>query len=386
MLIYLLVFGGSIGLTVYGEHLNKKENRKGFYLCMIFAVLLVVLLAGLRAVPVGTDGPAYERWVYNAAECTSFAEARFVGRSTELVYMLLVYLVAKSTGNVNVLFFITASLTYGMYMFGIVKLGKNISISYAWAAYLFLCYGYSLNSLRQALAMTALVLAFMLLREKKYLFSGIVVIAAVLCHNSAGLIAAGMLVVYCLLQKWDTWFLKVGILAATALAVFGYEPVFYQLNRVGILPDRFSGYVAGASFIHFSLNPILVRLPFFLLVLFFYRDYAKDGRNSGEITKVDADFLLVMMGMEMILSELRVISVPLYRICLYFGVFRCLGIGRLVYAVNKSEKYKKWSKLLCAALIGMLVVIWLYQVVLQGNDEIYPYTSEILHIGADTLC
>ena len=368
MLIYLLVFGGSIGLTVYGEYLNKKEKRKGFYLCMIFAVLLVVLLAGLRAVPVGTDGPAYERWVYNAAECTSFAEARFVGRSTELVYMLLVYLVAKSTGNVNVLFFITASLTYGMYMFGIVKLGKNISISYAWAAYLFLCYGYSLNSLRQALAMTALVLAFVLLREKKYLFSGIVVIAAVLCHNSAGLIAAGMLVVYCLLQKWDTWFLKVGILAATALAVFGYEPVFYQLNRVGILPDRFSGYVAGASFIHFSLNPILVRLPFFLLVLFFYRDYAKDGENSGEMTKVDADFLLVMMGMEMILSELRVISVPLYRICLYFGVFRCLGIGRLVHAV-----------------IGMLVVIWLYQVVLQGNDEIYPYTSEILHIGADTL-
>lgn len=385
MLIYLLVFGVSIGLTVYGEYLNKKENRKGFYLCMIFAVLLVVLLAGLRAVPVGTDGPAYERWVYNAAECTSFAEARFVGRSTELVYMLLVYLVAKSTGNVNVLFFITASLTYGMYMFGIVKLGKNISISYAWAAYLFLCYGYSLNSLRQALAMTALIFAFVLLREKKYLFSGIVVIAAVLCHNSVGLIAAGMLVVYCLLQKWDTWFLKVGILAATALAVFGYEPVFYQLNRVGILPDRFSGYVAGVSFIHFSLNPILVRLPFFLLVLFFYRDYAKDGGNSGEMTKVDADFLLVMMGMEMILSELRVISVPLYRICLYFGVFRCLGIGRLVYAVNKSEKYKKWSKLLCAALIGMLVVIWLYQVVLQGNDEIYPYTSEILHIGADTL-
>lgn len=385
MLIYLLVFGGSIGLTVYGEYLNKKENRKGFYLCMIFAVLLVVLLAGLRAVPVGTDGPAYERWVYNAAECTSFAEARFVGRSTELVYMLLVYLVAKSTGNVNVLFFITASLTYGMYMFGIVKLGKNISISYAWAAYLFLCYGYSLNSLRQALAMTALIFAFVLFREKKYLFSGIVVIAAVLCHNSAGLIAAGMLVVYCLLQKWDTWFLKVGILAATALAVFGYEPVFYQLNRVGILPDRFSGYVEGASFIPFSLNPILVRLPFFLLVLFFYRDYAKDGGNSGEMTKVDVDFLLVMMGMEMILSELRVISVPLYRICLYFGVFRCLGIGRLVYAVNKSEKYKKWSKFLCAALIGMLVVIWLYQVVLQGNDEIYPYTSEILHIGADTL-
>lgn len=385
MLIYLLVFGVSIGLTVYGEYLNKKGNRKGFYLCMIFAVLLVVLLAGLRAVPVGTDGPAYERWVQKAAEYEDFADARFVGYSTEPVFMLLVYFVAKTTGSVQLLFALTALFTYGLFMTALIRLRNDSSIPFAWATYLFLFFGHSLNELRQALAMTALIFAFVLLREKKYLFSGIAVIVAVLCHNSAGLIAAGMLVVYCLLQKWDTWFLKVGILAATALAVFGYEPVFYQLNRVGILPDRFSGYVAEASFIHFSLNPILVRLPFFLLVLFFYRDYAKDEGNSGEMTKVDADFLLVMMGMEMILSELRVISVPLYRICLYFGVFRCLGIGRLVYAVNKSEKYKKWSKLLCAALIGMLVVIWLYQVVLQGNDEIYPYTSEILHIGADTL-
>lgn len=73
--------------------------------------------------------------------------------------------------------------------------------------------------------------------------------------------------------------LKVGILAATALAVFGYEPVFYQLNRVGILPDRFSGYVAGASFIHFSLNPILVRLPFFC----WYSSSTGIMQKTGEI-------------------------------------------------------------------------------------------------------
>lgn len=86
-------------------------------------------------------------------------------------------------------------------MAALIRLRNDSSIPFAWAAYLFLFFGHSLNELRQALAMTALVLAFVLLREKKYLFSGIVVIAAVLCHNSAGLIAAGMLVVYCLLQN-----------------------------------------------------------------------------------------------------------------------------------------------------------------------------------------
>lgn len=35
--------------------------------------------------------------------------------------------------------------------------------------------------------------------------------------------------------------------------------------------------------------------------------------------------------------------------------------------------------------LALLVVIWLYQVVLKGNDGIYPYTSRILHIGRETL-
>ena len=87
----------------------------------------------------------------------------------------------------------------------------------------------------------------------------------------------------------------------------------------------------------------------------------------------------------MILSELRIFSVTLYRICLYFGVFRCLGIGRLVAALRESPKFRKWEKPIIVLLLAMLAVIWVYQVVLQGNDEIYPYTSELLHISEGML-
>ena len=38
-----------------------------------------------------------------------------------------------------------------------------------------------------------------------------------------------------------------------------------------------------------------------------------------------------------------------------------------------------------AAMWGMLVIIWIYQAYIQGNNAICPYTSEILHIGRETF-
>ena len=49
MLIYLGAFAVSVGIAAYGEHLRtKKNNEKGFYLCLALAVLVMAVLAGLR--------------------------------------------------------------------------------------------------------------------------------------------------------------------------------------------------------------------------------------------------------------------------------------------------------------------------------------------------
>ena len=56
MLIYLGTFAASVGIAAYGEHLRtKKNNEKGFYLCLALAVLVMAVLAGLRDPSIGTD-------------------------------------------------------------------------------------------------------------------------------------------------------------------------------------------------------------------------------------------------------------------------------------------------------------------------------------------
>ena len=55
MLIYLGAFAVSVGIAAYGEHLRtKKNNEKGFYLCLALAVLVMAVLAGLRDPSIGT--------------------------------------------------------------------------------------------------------------------------------------------------------------------------------------------------------------------------------------------------------------------------------------------------------------------------------------------
>lgn len=54
-------------LAAYGEHLRtKKNNEKGFYLCLALAVLVMAVLAGLRDPSIGTDSVVYEGWVADA--------------------------------------------------------------------------------------------------------------------------------------------------------------------------------------------------------------------------------------------------------------------------------------------------------------------------------
>lgn len=70
MLIYLGAFAVSVGIAAYGEHLRtKKNNEKGFYLCLALAVLVMAVLAGLRDPSIGTDSVVYEEWGGGMQSC-----------------------------------------------------------------------------------------------------------------------------------------------------------------------------------------------------------------------------------------------------------------------------------------------------------------------------
>lgn len=80
-----------------------------------------------------------------------------------------------------------------------------------------------------------------------------------------------------------------------------------------------------------------------------------------------------MMLLEILTAEMRTINTTLYRLSLYFGMYRCIGIGRLVKTLKLSNRM-----IVATILWILLIVTWIYQNVIQGNNQIYPFTSELI--------
>lgn len=381
MLIYLGTFAVSFGLAAYGEHLKTRDNnKKAFYLCLSLAVLVMTVLAAFRDPAIGTDSEVYRVWVEDAMGQSSLMECIRSRHATEPLFMTLVYLAAHLFGDVHALYFIVDLLACGLFMLGLVQYQEHISVSYAWLAYLCLYYGDTYNAERQSVALGVAFLAFAFAWKKKYHWSVLLLAVSCLFHN-ATFISFGALAIYILMQYFDNVWVKGGLAAFSVyLAFFGKAVVKLSLN-IGFV-NRLYGYYYDANAGGFSLNPIIVRLPFLLLPLIFYRWYAREEREKRPgFTRSEADFWIIMILMEMATAQLRNVTVPLYRICLYFAFFRYLSIGRMAKCLE-DDRLRRFVQ---AALAGMLVLIWIYQAVLQGNNAIYPYTSQFLHISAGTL-
>ena len=120
MLIYLGTFAASVGIAAYGEHLRtKKNNEKGFYLCLALAVLVMAVLAGLRDPSIGTDSVVYEGWVADAKLQDGLLACIRQRHKTEPLFMTLVYLAAHVFGDVHWLYFMVDLLACGLFMIGL---------------------------------------------------------------------------------------------------------------------------------------------------------------------------------------------------------------------------------------------------------------------------
>ena len=150
-----------------------------------------------------------------------------------------------------------------------------------------------------------------------------VLLLAVSClfHN-ATFISFGALLIYILLQHFDNWWVKGGLAAFSVYLAFFSKAVVRLALNVDFI-DRLYGYYYDANAGGFTLNPIIVRLPFLILPIVLYRWYAKEeGAGHRRFTRSDADFWIVMILIEMATAQLRNINVPLYRCLLYTS--RCV--------------------------------------------------------------
>ena len=420
---YLITFLISILLCAAAERvMDKSRVFSGLFLGA--SVLVPVLLAGARDYSVGTDITTYGNYVFsgagNARDLWDYLNS---WSNIEPLYRALAFGVSRFTNNAHWFYLVTALIICGFTMAGLVYYRRWCSLTLGWACFLFLFYGDTLNTMRQCLALALVFFAFPMLLEKKYVLYAVLQAAAILFHVT-GAIALCIPLLYLIMRRMPPLWLQFFFIIGFMTMILIYSPLLRVVMSWKILPAKFSRYIA--SGVAFALKPTILRLPFLVPIVLYYDRFCgfgleqlcdeelggtlcdtpggtlragtdvipgvvsdisggtpctktpSDTLRPGAAAKMERErfkghysfgmFVVLALLLEICTVQLRSVKPALYRISYYFGYYRFIAYPRLVRILRKDNR-----ALVTAALILYLLVLWYYQNVIQGNNEVIPY-------------
>lgn len=224
LIIYLLTFLIAIVLTflaeliLKGDDINsnvKVSNNKSRLVALLLislAVLLLSIIASLRAVTVGTDVTTYIinnfSYAQNSSNFFDFYNGQImngiylakISEVMEPLFALIIFVGAKA-GSIGVTFFIIEFLIVTPIYIVLYLNRKNGSMAIGITLFLFLFYNFSLSGMRQSIAMSLFLLATYFLLNGSRWKAILLLVLAYFFHTSIMIVSIILFVVYFILDR-----------------------------------------------------------------------------------------------------------------------------------------------------------------------------------------
>ena len=381
---YLLCFTLSSVFTGCASYF-KKKNRLLFLIISIIAILFPCVLAGARDYSIGSDVLIYGNHIFNNSLSLSFTE--YMKTDAEFLYLILVYVCSHICPNLFFQYFIIEAIIFVPIY---ITLQRDESCRYAWlgiAVYFLVLFPYSLNLLRQSIAVSIVLYSLHFVLNHKLKWFILSVFIAVMFHKTA-IIALLIYPVFLLIQgedhkiKTNTKISKIqkfatkhGTTVSWLMIIVSFF-VLTQLNRIisafymfdnesySYFYDRLGGQV---SLLNVFIQ-IFLLIPVFLIYLINNKYYSYKDNNLKVL------FTLTAMGL--VLYQARIISTEMYRVSMYFFVFLPVFIEKTINL--KGKQSRRWLN--AFIILFFAVIYFVYFFVNCKWNKIYPYTSTILGI------
>lgn len=377
MLPYLVSFCAT--LFVLAVIQSWPRNSVGYIFWSIVAVLIPCILAGMRADSIGTDVAVYAKPLFDVAHsCSSFGEfygSGFVQHWSyanvsefELGYLVLVWISSRLFDFVQGLLFLTQLLIVVPIYWTLTREGNKETLAMGMCLFLFLYFNQSLNMMRQWIAMAFVFFGAVGLYKKngstENHIAGIVSILIGASFHTSAVLGLAVFAIRSYMDSSSNGQLKkvVHVCGLALIAILFIGPVASLLTSFG-----FGSYVAGYlgnQSVGIMPNQIIMRLPLIVFALIAFR--RTEQRDSF------AAFLLCMVIVGVLLSQLTSLSDHGGRIGLYFDMFALVLPSALLrtYQINNATRFAIKS-----VLIVYAVIYWAYFYVLMGSSETVPYLA-----------
>lgn len=308
------------------------------------ALIITAVCAASRSVDSGGDSALYGDILFNGALSSDNWDSYYVRfhesyYSMEPLYLFLTYVVGLFTDNYHILFFVVSIIINYLIYDGICRLKNHFELEYWYAMLVFylMFWRQSMNITRQCLALAVVFWGFRFIFEKKPYKYALVVIISMLFHISAA-VAFALYPLYYGIQQRKMRRLVVGVIIILGLLfILQYAKVIDFLSGFNILPGKFFT-VYSLSGTAWSPYALFTKMP--LLAYFGYN--AVRTRKMGDTVDWNNWYFVLLIALDIIISQLSGISTFLFRLALYFSY-----PSILFFASLKKRKERWWMLVYC---------------------------------------
>ncbi|CUO14510.1 Uncharacterised protein [Turicibacter sanguinis] len=344
MLIYILQIVLIIAFYLLFSYKGFTRRKEKYFLCITFLILAIV--AGIRNYTVGYDTPQYVI-AYKKAAGLSFSQFSLL--RYEYGFTFLCVLLNKITANPQILIFITSLFINFSIVKFISKNSKNKLLSIL--IYLLLNhYFFYTSAMRQALAVSIILLGFDNLKNKKYIKFTLYVLIASLFHQSAIL---ALLFILFNNKKYNKNFVYQLLIIFVVFFIFG-KNIFNFLVR---LSPRLAGYSTSkfnvenyfGAFFQFILNLILFGIGY-LITYKYEKNLLKDRKNPNNI-------YIGILAVANIFSLLTMKVSIFNRFSPYFSIFIIIWLPNSIVKIQNPKNKIFITTVIVSCLFCYWVII-----------------------------
>lgn len=369
--------------------INRIYKYKRLHIfCAIVVILLPAILAGCRDYTIGTDVNVYAKPVFDRARYSSSflslsnsVSNSYMG-SIEPGFLLLAFIVSRFTTDAH-WFLFAISLFIGVFIYAsLYRMREHCSMFLGTLIYLTMIYPDSLNLMRQCMAISIILFSITFLLEKKFVRYFSLIIISYFFHRSALIALTIPIVCWVIGDDRKTanaesikvkikWWLRVIVLSLLIAGfTIGFQAISQMLIAYGIVSSKYLNFVTQINSDQLSTRAVFY---YFLIAIIIF---GRRNQNWYGYT-----FLTIEIA-NLILYSLRSQMVWLYRVGLYFMYCRIFSASQVhlrlgqIFRTGKI-KHEDIYAVLC---IIFCILYWQFFYVIWNNNEIIPYTSQLLGI------
>lgn len=361
MIPYLAVFIITILATALAHKNQSSRVLLIFYSSM--AIITPSVLAGLRDVTIGTDTSLYGIPCYEVAEKTGSLALTLAASEWDPLFTIMVYL-GYIGGDIAWSLFYVELFVMSNVFFAIYLIRDELKMWKAMFVFLFIFFNFSLNIMRQSMALSVCLLAFVLILKNYKKISLSLFLLAFFCHRTTIVFSLPLLLYYYTVIKGNK--VKTIHIFYMLLFLLFIRPLGLFIISHGFLSGHFLPYFEEEETMYSNTNTLsqIILLGFSMI---FYR---------GLLKKDNIDYFSVRISMfTFVFFMSSIISLWAFRMAYYFEILTVITFPRLM-----AKKMMPNTKIAKFVFFCFLILYWLIDIVINGVGQTYPYTSKVLGI------